>query len=101
VLARDGNPDSAHLRARVSVVAACTGEELLERLGHRVHDVIPALPRHQIAQFRMIDSRGETPRSGAGSALSRAAGGGDDVDRTSDALQTEGRQRAADEAFVE
>jgi hypothetical protein len=49
----------------------------------------------------MTDSRCETPRSGAGATLSRAAGGGDDVDHTSDALQTEGRQRAADEAFVE
>jgi hypothetical protein len=85
----------------VSLVAACTGEELLERLGHRVHDVIPALSRHQIAQFRMTDARCETPRSGAGATLSRAAGGGDDVDHASDALQTERRQRTADEAFVE
>jgi hypothetical protein len=49
----------------------------------------------------MTDSRGETPGSGVGPTLSHAASGGNDVDRTSDALQTEGRQRAADEAFVE
>jgi hypothetical protein len=74
---------------------------LLEGLCSGIHDIIPALSRYQIEQLRMTDARCETPGSGVGATLSVAAGCGEDVHRASDALQAEGRQRAADEAFVE
>ena len=45
VLVGDGNPDSAHLRACLSLVAGRTREELLEGLCSGVHDIIPALSR--------------------------------------------------------
>jgi hypothetical protein len=90
-----------HLRARSSLVADRPGKESLNRLRRRVHDVVPALACYEIAKSRIIDARGEAPRSGVGATLSLASGSGDDVDRASGALQTEGRQRAADEAFVE